>query len=106
MSEDDGYKVRREIIAKHAASVGAEGVEWNNAAVHLKEARLDPLTFSGLGERFAKSYESIIEDYGWCMWRVGVILDKVEGALGATAKNYGRAEAVAEDDIRRVGEQF
>ena len=102
----DGFAAEKSTIRGYASDVEKEVDGWSKAGNTIKSAKLDSSAFTNEGARLANAYEEIVEDYSWYAWRIGVTLDRVAGALHATASNYGKTEAIVKDDINNVGKSF
>jgi hypothetical protein len=102
----DQYEQDREALRLYAGDVRSQAPAWDASGRRLNEASVHDLTFTGDGHHFFTEYQELVAEHAWYAWRIGVVLGKVGDALETTARNYGRAEAVIEDDITRLGEAF
>ena len=101
-----GYANDRKVLKQYADDVAVQAPVWNSSAMRVKGAHVHDLTFTADGRDFFSEYQKLVDEHAWYAWRISVVLNGVGEALYETARNYGRAEAIIEDDINDLGVVF
>jgi hypothetical protein len=100
------FAVQRQALDLHRKSIEDEVPIWNSIALKIKPGRIDSAAFTNDGIRIGLTYNDIVDDYSWYVWRVGKILEGLAATLEVTVQNYGKAEEIIVDDVNKLGEQF